>query len=57
MENKQTDQLKKIIDIVCGMELDLAKIKYSVEYKKETYYFCSESCRRHFVDDPKCYLG
>ena len=57
MENKQSDKLKKVIDIVCGMELDPAKIKNVVEYKEETYYFCSESCRKHFVDDPKRYVG
>ena len=57
MENKQSDKLKKVIDIVCGMELDPAKIKSAVEYKEETYYFCSDSCRKHFVDDPKRYVG
>ena len=57
MENNQSEQIKKVTDIVCGMELDPAKIKNVVEYKGGTYYFCSDSCRKHFVDDPKRYIG
>ncbi|MEK7138159.1 MAG: YHS domain-containing protein [Patescibacteria group bacterium] len=57
MENDQSEQIKKVIDIVCGMELDPGKIKSAVEYKGETYYFCSDSCWKHFVDDPKRYVG
>ncbi len=57
MKIDQTEELKKVIDIVCGMELDQANIKHTVEYKGENYYFCSDSCRKHFVDDPKKYTG
>ena len=57
MEDNQTNQLKKVMDIVCGMELDPANIKNAVEYKGENYYFCSDSCRKHFLDDPKKYTG
>lgn len=48
---------EKAFDVVCGMELDLATITHAVEYKGETYYFCSVSCKQHFEDDPEKYAG
>ncbi|TSC81765.1 MAG: hypothetical protein G01um101420_870 [Parcubacteria group bacterium Gr01-1014_20] len=53
--NNQSIKYTKVFDIVCGMELDPAKIKGAVEYKRETYYFCSDSCRKHFVEKPERY--
>ncbi len=45
-------------DVVCGMELTPNKIKHSVEHTDgDAYHFCSKSCRDHFVNDPKKYLG
>ncbi len=55
--NNQPTKNVKVTDIVCGMELDLAKIKGAVERKGETYYFCSDSCRKHFVENPELYTG
>lgn len=48
---------KKVFDLVCGMELDSARIEYVTEHKGETYYFCGASCRDHFVNDPEKYIG
>lgn len=45
----------KVFDVVCGMELDMADVKYSLEHKGETYYFCSKSCKDHFVENPGRY--
>ena len=42
-------------DLVCGMEVDSAEAKHTSEYKGETYYFCSASCKEHFVNDPEKY--
>ena len=47
----------KKFDLVCGMEVDSAEAKHTSEYKCETYYFCSASCKEHFVNDPEKYVG
>lgn len=40
------------IDPICGMTVDESKgIKFSKG--EETYYFCSESCRKKFISGPK----
>lgn len=48
---------KKVLDLVCGMELDPSETKLHVEYKGEVYYFCSTVCKNHFVNDPQKYVG
>ena len=48
---------KKFFDVICGMELGIGTIKQAVEHKGETYYFCSKSCKNHFINDPKKYVG
>lgn len=52
-----TNNNAKAIDVVCGMELDLAAITHAAEHNGETYYFCSASCKRHFEGDPEKYVG
>lgn len=47
----------KVIDVVCGMELDPAHAKLHAEYKGEIYYFCSTVCKNHFVNKPENYVG
>lgn len=47
---------EKKIDLVCGMEVAPVAEKSS-EYKGETYYFCSASCKEHFEKDPEKYVG
>ncbi len=48
---------ERAFDLVCGMELELGEIKHATEHKGESYYFCGESCRDHFVNDPEKYVG
>ena len=48
---------QKGIDLVCGMEINVEGKVETVEYEGETYYFCSPSCRTHFEQDPKKYIG
>lgn len=38
-------------DPVCGMEVDPSETDHTIEYKGDTYYFCSESCKESF--DPE----
>ncbi len=42
-------------DPVCGMSVDVATA-YAEAVDGETYYFCSESCRQRFAEDPGGYI-
>lgn len=55
--NNHNDTMNKKIDVVCGMEVNSEETKHTSEYKGETYYFCSVSCKDHFVNDPEKYVG
>ena len=43
-------------DPVCGMNVDPKSSNYSMEYKGNTYYFCSEQCLNSFTSNPEKYL-
>ena len=45
------------VDVVCGMELDTSSTALHAEYCDEVYYFCSKTCRYHFVKNPEMYIG
>ena len=45
------------LDMACGMELDPKTTKLHVEHRGEVYYFCSTTCKNHFVSDPGKYVG
>ncbi len=47
----------KALDVVCGMEVDPLHAKLHVEHSGEVYYFCSTTCKNHFVNDPEKYVG
>ena len=38
-------------DLVCGMEIDENKA-VKINYKGETYYFCSPNCMEKFKKSP-----
>jgi Cu+-exporting ATPase len=44
------------IDPVCSMTVDPNNAAGQVEYKGETYYFCSKHCVQKFREDPERYL-
>ncbi len=44
-------------DVVCGMEIKPAEAAGKVEYKGQTYYFCSPGCKRSFEKEPEKYLA
>lgn len=48
---------QKVLDMVCGMELDPSHAKLHAERRGEVYYFCSKTCRDHFANDPEKYIG
>jgi Cu+-exporting ATPase len=43
-------------DPVCGMSVDKATARHHLEYRGETFYFCSAGCRAKFAADPARYL-
>lgn len=43
-------------DPVCLMTLDPRQAKAMVEYKGQTYYFCSDGCRQKFLAQPGLFL-
>jgi len=44
-------------DPVCKMNVDPARAAAKVDYAGKTYYFCSASCQKAFVADPKKCTG
>ena len=42
-------------DPVCNMQFDTQKAAGSSEYQGETYYFCSQSCKNKFDQNPQKY--
>lgn len=44
------------IDLVCGMEVDIATAKFTYDYEGKTYYFCAPSCKTAFRKEPEKYL-
>ncbi len=47
----------KAFDLVCGMELNMGDVRHSFEHEGKEYYFCSKTCKGHFVSDPEKYIG
>lgn len=50
------NKINKAIDLVCGMEVETTSAQ-TASHKGETYYFCSSSCQKHFIDNPEDYVG
>ena len=45
----------KVIDPICGMEVDPEKAEWRSSYNGCTYSFCAEGCWRAFEADPEKY--
>jgi Cu(I)/Ag(I) efflux system membrane fusion protein len=44
-------------DLVCGMDVDRNSANVvKTQYKGQTYYFCSEMCRKNFEENPEKYV-
>lgn len=43
----------KATDPICGMSVDKNKAQFSSVNKGKTFYFCSENCKKIFVQDNK----
>lgn len=47
----------KTTDPVCGMTVEPRTAAAEVEHEGETYYFCSEGCRKAFEEEPERYAS
>ena len=47
--------MAKAIDPVCEMEVDTQLADFKSEYNGKEYYFCSNSCKIEFDEDPENY--
>ncbi len=45
----------KVTDPVCGMQIEPEQATGKTEYEGQTYWFCSESCRKKFEAQPARY--
>jgi len=45
------------IDPVCHMTVEKASAEHRADFKGQTYYFCSASCRTAFLKEPERYSG
>ena len=45
-----------VMDPVCNMEVIPSMTKIKTVLDGDTYYFCAESCKKAFVDNPEKYL-
>lgn len=44
-------------DPVCQMDVDEATAPAKSEYRGETFYFCSEDCKKRFEADQERYVS
>ncbi len=53
-----SEKAKTVKDLVCGMDIDpkSANTKKTA-YKSETYYFCSDMCKKSFEANPEKYIA
>lgn len=42
----------RVLDPVCGMEIERERAAARVEWKGAVYYFCAKACRAAFEQDP-----
>lgn len=47
----------KVIDPVCGMQVDPATAQHHTRYQGQNYYFCWEGCLKKFEANPAAFVG
>ena len=53
---KDQSQAKTAKDVVCGMSVKVADAKYMSDHQGTVFYFCSETCKKKFDQDPAKYV-
>ncbi len=54
--NTQKNTTQKVTDPVCGMTVAAGMTDIATTIKGRTYYFCAESCRKAFEENPQKFL-
>ena len=54
---KKEHQSTNLQDPICGMEVSRESAVAEVEHEDTRYYFCSDMCRKRFLENPEQYLG
>jgi YHS domain-containing protein len=44
------------IDPVCNMNIDEKDVIYQSEFRGKTYYFCSDGCKKAFIENPEKFM-
>ena len=57
LRDRKQEQHAWVRDPVCGMRVDAWTADIMAEHEGRRYLFCSERCRRRFVESPGDYLG
>lgn len=47
---------EKVVDPVCGMQIDKDEAVASLEHMGKTFYFCAEGCKKQFEENPEKYM-
>ncbi len=47
---------EKVVDPVCGMEVDKSEAAVTSEYMGKTFYFCAPGCKKLFEESPMNYM-
>ena len=53
---KQSKSAKSIKDPVCGMSVTPESTGIMATIEGQRYYFCAESCRKSFIENPNKFL-
>ena len=51
--NLKIEKTKVIRDPICGMPVEPKKAKFKIMVRGRVYYFCSEYCKRRFLERPR----
>jgi YHS domain-containing protein len=49
-------EAKMVLDPICLMEVDEKKAPAKSVHNGQTFYFCNESCKKKFEEDPEKYI-
>jgi len=52
----QSKEAKMAIDPICLMEIDEKNAPAKSVYNGQPFYFCNESCKKKFEEDPEKYI-
>lgn len=47
----------RVLDVVCGMQIDPATAAGKSEYQGQTYFFCSLGCKKEFDKEPQKFIN